>query len=655
MSEAQLAVFIDFENVALWAEQELLDFELTPLMEYLQSRGPVVVKRAYADWSRFWRYRDEMLNNSIDLTQLYSVRPGKNRADIRMAIDAFEIAVTRSHIRTFVIVSGDSDFGALAAKLREYGRYILGIGPRNITHPLLVKSCDEFVYLETVLNDFTAAAETSTHTNIDREEARGLLQKALLAHGQRGEIPVLAAKLKYTMLSMNSTFNETNLGYTQFKAWLEDNPDIVKLFVKDLQLYTAPADFVVPGDFELSPREPTFIVSDVHTAGKSLLAMQYKQLFTRQKMTSADFSTRRDVLRDIYRELSEQPGERTTDELLDELQQRYETQGLVRSKTTLRQIWQMGFRQRAFEYEGENISVHVPVRLAPSIDSEATLVRRAESGFVYAVVQAGIELDKTELALLLLNDASQIDYIQDLLDDLEQRGLIVGKDGRYALPSQVTVSNGDEAALQPIYRDIEQVQPPRDLPLTATTAMALANTAMVQRSQDFALSAYNYLLACRVQREAVQAGEAEASVADLRWYMASYASVKAGELSQTRHDYVSSRPYYLAFFALVQEGDPLWSRMRGLINPMLAYYWANAGRELGINIVASPSTNPPHQIAILAATHPDPHMRALWQQITEELAHTNSGLLRRVANQIRLTRGENASYTHVAEVIERML
>ena len=123
----QLAVFIDFENVALWAEREFLDFEITALIEYLQTRGPAVVKRAYGDWSRFSRYREELMDNSIDLIQIYSVRQGKNRADIRMAIDAFEIAVSRPQIGTIVIVSGDSDFGPLVTKLREYGRYTIGI------------------------------------------------------------------------------------------------------------------------------------------------------------------------------------------------------------------------------------------------------------------------------------------------------------------------------------------------------------------------------------------------------------------------------------------------------------------------------------------------------------------------------------------------
>ena len=226
MMSNQIAVFIDFENVALWAEQEFIDFELTPLMEYLQSRGPVVIKRVYGDWSRFSHYREELMNNSVDLIQIYSVRAGKNRADIRMALDAIETAITRPQIQTFVVISGDSDFGPLVSKLREYGRYTLGIGPREVTHPLLIKACDEFIYLEAVLGEMHDLQELHQAATADNETARTLLIKALQIHAQRGELPVLAAKLKQTMLLMDSAFNEANFGYSQFKNWLE-NTDFI--------------------------------------------------------------------------------------------------------------------------------------------------------------------------------------------------------------------------------------------------------------------------------------------------------------------------------------------------------------------------------------------------------------------------------------------
>ncbi len=652
----QLAVFIDFENVAIWAEQEFFDFELTPLMEYLQSRGPVVIKRAYGDWGRFSRYRDELMNNAIDLIQIYSVRAGKNRADIRMAMDALETAMARPQISTFVIISGDSDFGPLVSKLREYGRYTLGIGPRSIAHHLLVKSCDEFVYLETALGETNGVVE---QLGSEQVTARQLLLKALQAHGQRGEVPVLAAKLKQTMLLMDPAFNEVNFGYDQFKSWLDDQREAVNLLVKEMQLYVAPKDFVAPGGFVLSlPGSEAAEEGGPKPGREASLAAQYRQIFNRLKMTAVDFAIRRDVLRDIYRELNAEPGRRTADQLLEELRERYEGHGLIRSKTALRQIWQMGFRQRAFDYKGgQSTSFHVPVWLAEDIDSEATFVRRAESGFVYAVVNAGLEIDRAELAAILLNDRQQLDYIQTLLDDLEARGRITSDGKRYHLPGRGAYPFcEDEPALEPICNDIEALTLPESLAPGPHQAHALAQKAMVQRSQDFAASADTYLLACRVQAEAVKADEDGATLEDLRWYMASYASVKAGELSQVHHNYSGSRPYYLAFFSLVREDDPLWSRMRGLINPMLSYYWANAGRELGESIVVSGSTaTSPAQIAILAATHPNPELRRLWEKATRALAQVNPSLLRRVINQLRMDQSESGAAALVAQQIEAML
>ena len=676
----QIAVFIDFENIALWAEQEFLDFELTSLVRYLQARGNLAVIRAYGDWSRFSRYREDLMHNTVDLIQIFSVRAGKNRADIRMALDALEAAIQRPQLDTFVIVSGDSDFGPLVVKLREYGKYTLGIGPREVTHPLLVRACDEFVYIEaalgelveeTHLSDSAGSGAINTVTG-DSDAGRQLLLRGLRQHSQRSELPVLAAKLKQTMLSIDGSFNEANYGFTQFKSWLEQNIDLLTLFVKDFQLYVAPADYVATGDWQKRPWEgqpvingattpaavtvPVLAVTTDGTALKPSLRQQYNQIFTRLKMTSVDFATRRDVLRDIYRELVAQPGARTTDDLLETLCEGYETQGLIRSKTTLRQIWQMGFRQRAFDYRAQVASVHVPVWLNEEIDSEAAFVQRAESGFVYAVINAGLDIDKAELAMILLNDAEHLEYIDDLLTDLEQRGLIVEVEGRYMLPGQSSIPFRDEPALQPIIFDIENVPIPDAMQRGFDKARSLAKTAMLQRSQDFAASARSYLMACRLQWDAVEGGEPGATLEDMRWYMASYASVKAGELSQIHRDYAHSRPYYLAFFSLVQEDDPLWSRMRGLINPMLSYYWVNAWRELGLS-AGNPSLNAttPAEIAVRAATHENQDLCSLWYAMTNGLAEANPGLVRRIANQIRLNRGESPVYAQVADTLEQML
>ena len=230
-----------------------------------------------------------------------------------MAIDAFEIALTRPQIRTYVIVSGDSDFGPLAAKLREYGRYTIGIGPRSITHDLLVRSVDEFIYLETALGE---PADVDEQSCVEIEQARSLLSKALHAHGQRGDLPVVATRLKQTMLLMNPAFNEANFGYAQFKTWLEDNRDLVKLFMKDLQLFVAPLDYVASDYLEVPVRRirinrrPARRLSyEKQLPVRQTLEAQYKQVLSRLKLTAIDLATRRDVLRDIYRELNDHPGE----------------------------------------------------------------------------------------------------------------------------------------------------------------------------------------------------------------------------------------------------------------------------------------------------------------------------------------------------------
>jgi hypothetical protein len=224
------------------------------------------------------------------------------------------------------------------------------------------------------------------------------------------------------------------------------------------------------------------------------------------------------------------------------------------------------------------------------------------------------------------------------------------------LPGRAGIPFKDEPALQVLNQDIDAVIIPDNLQISSETAHMLAKKAMVQRSQDFAASGETYLLACKVQWDAIEKGDQSATLEDLRWFMASYASAMAGKLSQVNRDYGAARPYYLAFFALVQEDDPLWSRMRGLINPMLSYYWANAARELELNVSAwNQSMSSPAQIAVYAATHPNPELRRLWQKITLELAEVNPALLHRIANQIHLNRSEDPDYARVGDQINHML
>ena len=152
----QIAVFMDFENVATSAEANFGDFDVTAVMDLLRTRGRLLIKRAYGDWGRFHRYRRPMLENGIDLFQLYSVGiQQKNRADVRLAIDAMETVFTRPNIDVYAIVSGDSDFTELIHKLRDHGKYTIGIGLHSATSDLLRRACDEFIFYETLVTEET--------------------------------------------------------------------------------------------------------------------------------------------------------------------------------------------------------------------------------------------------------------------------------------------------------------------------------------------------------------------------------------------------------------------------------------------------------------------------------------------------------------------
>ena len=148
--EERLAVFVDHENVAIGARSVGLRFDPQPLMDALAERGRLISRKAYADWNLFREDRRGMVDANVELVEIPqrsdSVR--KNAADIQMAVDAIEMALTRDFVSTFVIVSGDSDFTPLVAKLRQLNRRVIGVGVKGSTSAKLPGSCDEFLFFD---------------------------------------------------------------------------------------------------------------------------------------------------------------------------------------------------------------------------------------------------------------------------------------------------------------------------------------------------------------------------------------------------------------------------------------------------------------------------------------------------------------------------
>jgi uncharacterized protein (TIGR00288 family) len=147
-----LALFCDFENIALGVRDAKYEkFDIKPVLERLLVKGSIVVKKAYCDWDRYKAFRAQMHEAAFELIEIPHVRQtGKNSADIRMVVDALDLCYTKSHVDTFVIISGDSDFSPLVSKLRENAKTVIGVGVKSSTSDLLIRNCDEFIFYDDI-------------------------------------------------------------------------------------------------------------------------------------------------------------------------------------------------------------------------------------------------------------------------------------------------------------------------------------------------------------------------------------------------------------------------------------------------------------------------------------------------------------------------
>src|SRR5262249_7615869 len=148
--ERSLAVFIDLENLAIgFQNQRKIKFDIQKVLERLVEKGKLIVKKAYADWSRYPLYTAPFHEAAIELIEIPKrSQTGKNSADIRLVVDAIDLAWSKAHVDTFGIVSGDSDFSPLVSKLKENGKHVIGLGMKGSTSDLLRDNCDEFIYYE---------------------------------------------------------------------------------------------------------------------------------------------------------------------------------------------------------------------------------------------------------------------------------------------------------------------------------------------------------------------------------------------------------------------------------------------------------------------------------------------------------------------------
>ncbi len=218
-----IAVFIDLENVAIGVrEANYKTFEIGVVLKRLLDKGNIVVRRAYADWGKYQTYKRTLHEAGVELIELPgSKRTGKNSADIKMVVDALELAFEKRHIDTFALVTGDSDFYPLVAKLRENNKHTIAIGVKNSTSPILIDSCDEFIYYDDLVRKPRRKRSSRPDMTKGAQEAFSLLVEAVYAL-QRENRNLYSSLVKETMKRKQPQFNEEYHGYRTFSRLLED-------------------------------------------------------------------------------------------------------------------------------------------------------------------------------------------------------------------------------------------------------------------------------------------------------------------------------------------------------------------------------------------------------------------------------------------------
>ena len=214
MHAPNAALLIDFDNVTLGIQKDLTK-ELRTLLNSDIIKGKVAVQRAYADWRRYPQYIVSLSESSIDL--IFAPAFGstkKNATDIRLAIDAIELVFTRPEIGTFILLSGDSDFSTMVIKLKEYGKYVIGVGIRESASDLLIQNCDEYYSY----NDLAGLTKEVDPPSIQRDPWE-LAGQAVAQMARNGDV-MRSDRLKQVMQQLDPNFDERNAGFNRFSKFV---------------------------------------------------------------------------------------------------------------------------------------------------------------------------------------------------------------------------------------------------------------------------------------------------------------------------------------------------------------------------------------------------------------------------------------------------
>jgi len=520
----EMAVFIDFENIATAAESRYYTLDLQRLFAELGRRGRLVLKRAYADWSRFTKYRDELLRHGVDLVQIYSYghKLARNRADVRMAIDAIETLFTRPEIQAFVIISGDSDFSSLITRLREHGRFVIGVGVQGATSDLIPALCDEFIYYDTLIAP------------------------------EAGEAPAPSASVPEP--SALAPASEIVGAAERYRRYLQD------------------WGFVL--------LEPT------------IRRMGLTRLFETLRAGIAELTLARWLDRTNWEGLEIEAGGR-------------------------QELGWLLLLSSGLSFGSLPPSLFTPIQGVRGAGLKR-FIEAAEGGLIRFLGMANWLLEPEALAFLL---GLPVVEVEAMLRGMAREGLLGAENGTFRwIPHEDPLQGPVFEALR---ADLAGVTYPSGLAPSLGDARALFEEGMsYRRDRNFPMARERFLQSLRMTLDLWEMRTPGIGTYEIRWRAASYCSVRAGELFNYRRDFAGSLPYYHAFIALMIPGDPVWEKLRGLVDFMLHY----ALSAFFDNQV--PVTSGPFARRLLELFHdPDPHRAGRVREWVAQVARLNPAII----------------------------
>jgi len=598
----KIAVFIDFENISLSAANHFGEFDLGLLLKAIQRSGRITLKRAYGDWSRLIKYRDALRENAVELVQLYSYnvqQGGKNRADIRLVIDVMESLFMLDYIDTIVIVSGDSDFSSLMSKAREYGKYTIGVGVQASTSDLLIKSCDEFIFYDKLVEEAYEQIKAP----------RSLSVSESVIEAQQGFVAATAG----TVAETGATAAEEKVAVPR--------PVVIKR--------------ATPTTASASASTAT-TTAPVKRSERETLRYFFEDL----RLPVIPPDVRANILAELLSAAEPAEPRPTLNQAINKLKARYDFENVYRKREDIRAVARLAYRAGLFDFKPESPSLSAYVRNLNENDSERAN-RLVDQSLLRLALESHIRLTPPCATSILFAPARGESYCADLLNELTDLEFAERSGNQYFVRQTDAISLSlQRPELAGVKRDLEQFSLHANDRITLEEADRLFDAASDLRRHDFIASSNCALRGLKILAELYMRREPEVSVDEFLWGAASYCSSRAGAYFRNR-DYISARHYYLAFFWITQEGDFAWELLRPLLPSLLSYFWMTLSHEVEVRVSSFSGHMAPGDTAVALVRELNDFGLKKMEELAYDLATANAAQLRALIAQIETAAQSN--------------